>query len=706
MSKNTYHRRNNLLMTLGIALLLAIPAWGQRQAQENPVSFYYVGDQKVQLDVVEDHLTVTFGNSLPEAAQEALDHVVANAQVRQVSNRLGEIKVGNGVARAHLNAIRNSQVFKSVDPLYSFHGKPVRLYGEVLVALSQGTDLTEVEDLSDELGADAPEEVAYLHGVYRIRLPQRRNYDVLDAVLRFHELASVRYVDPVIHYELVLAGDPYEGKQWAIESRGPSYNTCDVGIPDQDLDATVAWGVTKGSSAILVAVMDEGVDPFQEDLRNGFQDTGVFRGEDIYVQVTNPGCLDPPTDPCCVKGDNYELYTDGRNDCYPFVEDHGTQVAGIMAATHNDVGIKGIAPNVRYASLRIGCRSAGSVATSNDVLAAGVQWAIDNHVDIINCSWNIPDPGTPSNALVTNIDAAYRNGRDGRGIPVIFSAGNVPRTDDLTEYMMYPSTEPHTIAVGAMNPCGTRVRDIENPELCGEDVNALTPQYGRYGFQLDFQAPGLCIYTTGVNDPCGSFGTSVYIPEFGLTSAAAAMTTGTAALMMSADPYLPVDGIRGYLAWTASDVTEEITGGMDGTREGWDEKTGWGSIKAGAAVTQVASRSKHDVYVDCSNRNDLFPNQLIELGDDTCPFNTLEEGMLAIRVDEQGETSTVNLVEGTYRFTGSLIGDILPNPSAPHEPIVLKPAEGNQGLVRIVPAGASAPSCPASPRTECSPKYI
>lgn len=90
-------------------------------------------------------------------------------------------------------------------------------------------------------------------------------------------------------------------------------------------------------------------------------------------------------------------------------EDHGTEVAGIIAANaKNGIGIAGIAPDARLLALRA-CwqkgEARGSVCTSLN-LARAINYAIERKANIINLSL-----GGPPNRLLSNlIDTATSRG--------------------------------------------------------------------------------------------------------------------------------------------------------------------------------------------------------------------------------------------------------------------------------------------------------
>ena len=85
-------------------------------------------------------------------------------------------------------------------------------------------------------------------------------------------------------------------EQWALQNTGQT-----GGTPGADIDAVAAWDLTTGSSQVVVAVLDTGVDARHPDLKGAIEayHRGAHSAKDL------PG--------------------------------HGTHVAGIIAALANNV---------------------------------------------------------------------------------------------------------------------------------------------------------------------------------------------------------------------------------------------------------------------------------------------------------------------------------------------------------------------------------
>lgn len=192
------------------------------------------------------------------------------------------------------------------------------------------------------------------------------------------------------------ADDTYYSKQWYLDS---------IKAPD-------AWKITKGSEAVVVAVIDTGVDIRNPDLagniwvnsdeipnnkidddRNGFIDD--INGWNFVEDVADPT-------PVVTTGYNSEAIS------------HGTFIAGLISAKHdNNYGIKGITDKVKIMGLR-GLDSKG--IGDSETVSKAINYAIDNGAQIINLSFG----GTDKNG---ELKAAIENANRW-GILVVAAAGN------------------------------------------------------------------------------------------------------------------------------------------------------------------------------------------------------------------------------------------------------------------------------------------
>lgn len=168
-----------------------------------------------------------------------------------------------------------------------------------------------------------------------------------------------------------------------------------------------AWGATKGSPDITVAVLDTGINDTHDE----------FAGKDIAIYSQIAG------------SDGF----DGHG--------HGTHVSGIIAATANNAkGGSGVAPNVSLMSVKVlGDDGRGSSAG----IISGIYQAVEEGADVINMSLG----GYWYDQLEQDaIDAAANE-----GVIVVVSAGN-----DSGNIKCYPAGFNNLICVAAVDQDNAR----------------------------------------------------------------------------------------------------------------------------------------------------------------------------------------------------------------------------------------------------------
>ncbi len=202
----------------------------------------------------------------------------------------------------------------------------------------------------------------------------------------------------------------------------------------------------------------------------------------------------------------------------PF-NDHGTHVAGTIAASRNDFGITGVAPNARIMALRLGdINETGSFINVNaGNLATAIRYAVNNGARIINLSLGWENSKELRDALI------YANSRN---VIVVNSAGNfsIESPSNPAQYAI-----DYGIAVGAV--------DIQQ-KIAGFSNLASSDSRMQY-----VVAPGVKIYSTLPGNQYGfKQGTSMAAPH----------VAGVVALMLNANPNLTPAQVRQILTSTAT----------------------------------------------------------------------------------------------------------------------------------------------------------
>lgn len=297
--------------------------------------------------------------------------------------------------------------------------------------------------------------------------------------------------------------DPDLGKLWYLDA----------------LDIRSVWEREMGTSEVVVAVIDAGIDIYHPDLRDAIwvnqreiSGDGIDNDHNGYVDdIRGWDFVDDDNDP----RPNYtpECFEVGGNCFLPAVS-HGTFVAGVIAATaNNGIGIAGIAPGVKIMPLRALDHS-GSGNVLNVVRA--IRYAIENGASIINLS-----------IVGYMADEALRQAvvqAHALGVLVVAAAGNAGSDGsiNLDQQKAFPIC--FTDYDGASLVLGVAATD-ERGRLAG---------FSNYGPScVDVVAPGRNFYGLAVQDERIPVLSSQYTDGYSGTSVAAPVVSAVAALVKS-----------------------------------------------------------------------------------------------------------------------------------------------------------------------------
>jgi subtilisin family serine protease len=279
---------------------------------------------------------------------------------------------------------------------------------------------------------------------------------------------------------MIPALDPREGEQWDMAQ----------------IKANQAHAITDGSRKVRVGVLDSGIDSKHPDLAPNF---------DAADSVSCIGAGRPDTTPA-----NWE----------PTTSDHGTHVAGTIAAARNGIGIVGVAPNVRIASVKV-VNDAGFIYPEYAV--CGFMWAGMKKLDVTNNSYFV-DPfmfyceDQPDQAAAKEAVRRAVLWSEKQGVVSAAAAGNsdtdmTKKTIDTTS----PDDQPPSGLVS--RTINSRCNDIPT-ELPGVVTVAATTQAGdKSSFSnfgngvIDVAAPGSAILSTVPGGYAIFSGTSMASPH-------------------------------------------------------------------------------------------------------------------------------------------------------------------------------------------------
>ncbi len=359
-----------------------------------------------------------------------------------------------------------------------------------------------IQRLNEVLDAYPHGELIQKYGVCRVEITSVN--DVFDAANALYESGLVTFAHPDFYAEKTNNSDPLFPQQFQMHNTGQTIDGV-TGVNDMDCNALEAWGISLGSSSITVAVIDDGVEN-HEDLNNSGGSSRLVGG---YTPVNGGNGLP------------------GSGDA------HGQACAGIVGASHNNLGVQGVAPLVDFISVDI---FAGGETSQQ--IADGITWAKNNGADVMSNSWGYTSCTLSFPSIDNAISDATNNGRGGLGCVIVFASGN-----GYKNCVDYPADNPNVIAVGAFTNQGVR------------------SSYSNYGPTLDIVAPSNAVGSqpgAGVRtiDRMGGAGYSSgnYTTSFGGTSAACPVVSGVAALMLGYDASLTQSEVKNILYTTAIDM--------------------------------------------------------------------------------------------------------------------------------------------------------
>ena len=231
------------------------------------------------------------------------------------------------------------------------------------------------------------------------------------------------------------------------------------------VDAPEAWNAGARGDGVRVAVLDSGIDADHPDIvpnLNVGLSTSFVPGEGFDIE---PG----------------------------FYFNHGTHVAGIVAAADNAFGTIGVAPEAEIVAVKV--LSEFTESGSFEGVIAGIVYAANIDADIINMSLGatLKKSGfCDSEGCVSAREVAELLVASGRattyayqqGTTVIAAAGNESMDADHTANLVFvPAALPHVIAIAATGPQGWALDPTTNL-----DVPAFYTNFGQ-SF-INFAAPG------------------------------------------------------------------------------------------------------------------------------------------------------------------------------------------------------------------------
>ncbi|OJJ18823.1 peptidase S8 [marine bacterium AO1-C] len=261
--------------------------------------------------------------------------------------------------------------------------------------------------------------------------------------------------------------------------------------------------------------------------------------------------------PRTIVGDDYEKLDEkgyGNNEVQGPDADHGTHVAGIIGADRtNDVGIKGVADNVKIMVLR----AVPNGDERDKDIANAIRYAVDNGARVINMSF-----GKSFSPNKKYVDKAVKYAQK-KGVLLIHAAGN--DGSNLDENDNFPNKNFKDSKKFAKNW-------IEVGASSWGDEKNFVGGFSNYGkTTVDVFAPGVAINSTIPDDK--------YTEHDG-TSMAAPVVSGVAAMLMSYFPNLSAEEVKDIILKSSIKYTDKEIN-KPGSRNGQTIKFGELSVTGG-----------------------------------------------------------------------------------------------------------------------------
>jgi subtilisin family serine protease len=387
-------------------------------------------------------------------------------------------------------------------------------------------------------------------------------------------------LDPTQPHVLATANDTYSGSQFGLTS----------------IKAQQAWDTTTGSTKVVVAAIDSGVDYTHPDLylnvwinqgeipaaiKSQLIDVdgdGLFTFRDLNDsrnqgsgkiqdwngngRIDGGDLLDNRSgweNAADSDGNGYRDDLIGwnfvRNTNDPYDDNgHGTHTFGTIGAIgNNSFGVTGVAWSVQIVALKfLDANGGGSLSNA----AKAIRYAADNGARASNNSWGYYGGSTNDVVYQAIVYAQSKNHL------VIAAAGNDGVNNDSSAWKSYPAAFPlsNIVTVAAL------------------DSSDRKPNWSNFGkTSVDLGAPGASILSTVPGGYAYYSGTSMATPH----------VTGAVALLLAKNPSLSASDLKAALLNNTDAVTalrnNTVTGGKLNVSKALN------AVVAGAAATGAVS---------------------------------------------------------------------------------------------------------------------
>lgn len=385
------------------------------------------------------------------------------------------------------------------------------------------------------------------------------------------------------------------------------------------INPETAWNQTTGSTSIIVAGIDTGVDRNHEDIKDNMWVN--------IAEIPNNGIDDDANGYI----DDYYGWDWANNDNDPMDDHgHGTHTAGTIAAVgNNGIGVVGVNWKSRIMALKF-LDSSGGGFLSDGIKA--LQYAADMGASVSSNSW-----GCGCNSIAMDDAVQYEHDK---GMVIAAAAGN----SNIDALDFSPASADMAITVAA------------------SDYTDAKASFSNWGQKIDVAAPGVKILSAkaSINNICTASSGNIVGTNYCIvsgTSMATPHVAGLASLILSKNPTLTNEEVRQIIRTGADDL---------GT-SGKDSSFGYGRINAANAIalnninplspiiTSPISRtlaSGASLQIKGSIPGPNFASYKIEMGAGRAPstWTTIVTSTTQVIDGALATIDATRLAEGTYIF--------------------------------------------------------
>lgn len=592
-------------------------------------NFYYYKNERIYLNQSNSEIFFMLKNSMSENGFRenlGLFKDKFNTSNFDVNEKMQIVKLNSQESEESLEPmityLKSIPDFEYVSPVFSlpenFGSSKVRIgyLNELIVQFKPDMPSEDVSGYIQRNNFQIIQKLDLSGGeTYSLRIsPQLNSVSVANEIF---ESGIANYSEPNFFQTNLLQNytpnDQFFSSQWSVKNTGSNVPGGISGTVDCDMDVDSAWDISLGSNAVIVSIVDTGIDTLHPDLS---------------AKIVN--------------GKGYNFYSNNSNS----MDDnaHGTCCAGIVAASgNNTIGVSGIAPNAKIFGIKI-FNSLGNTTTA--AITNGLIYTKTSGCWVSSNSWG---GGAAISAADNAIADGVATGRGGKGVVYCFATGN-----DNASSISWPSNNSNVIAVGGISPC--------NQRKSGTSCDNETTWGANYGTGLTIVAPCTKIYATDRRGANG-YSSTDYFSTFNGTSSATPNASGVCALALGLDSTMRWDTLRARVARLA-DKVGSYTYNQSGSLGigGWTTQMGYGKINAYSVlkytlnnlppVASTISLAEEGFYDQNTSALRLRDTVRLFLRNSTPPYAIVDSGKTVIdSLTFTGSLTFSKAFSGTYYVT-------------------------------------------------------